>query len=167
MAGNVRPPKYGNRYGRRKVAEVINVIVTLNPTDAEIAQMTGVCEKTIYRWYQQEWFIDLLRIAYHRIYEPGNIILRQEYKKTVEALVKLRDDTLESAAVRLGAMRTLMEYSRLVHLTDQYDAKLKNLELKTIDAVDSGAIANGPETSDGSIQNNHEWWKDQPQDWQQ
>jgi hypothetical protein len=155
MAGNVRPPKYGNRYGRQKVEEVINLIVTANPTFAHITKMAGVCEKTLQRWYQQEWFLERLSLAYHRMYEPGNAILRQEYKNTVLALVNLRDNTSENSAVRLGAMRTLMEYSTNVHITDYYDEKLRKLEAKTIDAVP--VITSEPQW----VNNNNNWYADE------
>ena len=80
----------------------------------------------------------------------------------------MRDNPNVSDAVRLGAMRTLMEYASQVYMLDHYDKKLKQLEARTINAVDDGAIANVPETNDvPNAPITPEFWKDPPQDWQQ
>jgi hypothetical protein len=161
----IRPPKYGNHYSRRKVDEVIALIVLVNPPIDQISKKTGVSERQLYRWYKDDEFIERLNTARHNVYEPGNMVLRQEYKNTVLALVAMRDDKNVSDAVRLGAMRTLLEYGRMVDVNDYYAAKLAKLESKTIDATAQAIPVSdnaGPEWASNTPD-----WKDQPQDWQQ
>ena len=164
-----KQPRFGNHYGRRKVDEVISALI-MTPHVKSAAEKTGVNITTIYRWSKEESFKEKLRLAKREIFEDGYTLLRHEFTNTVKALVVLRDDLTTTDAIRLGAMRTLMEYGKQVDMMDHYDGKLEQLEARTINAFDDGAIANAPETnttSDGVIQNNAEFWKDPPQDWQQ
>lgn len=162
-----KQPRFGQHYGRRKVDEVISALI-LTPHVKAAAEKTGVNITTIYRWSKEESFKEKLRLAKREIFEDGYTLLRQEFTNTVCALVKMRDDPNISDAVRLGAMRTLMEYGSQVDMMDHYDGKLAQLEAKTIDAVDSAV----PETTTDNDGTNDGWinrtpdWKDQ-QDWQQ
>jgi hypothetical protein len=165
-------PRWGQGYSRLTVEKIIHILA--HTYDVELASKeTGVAERTINRWLQlDDKFNEKLHSAQLAIYQPGYTNLRVEFPKTVSALVKMRDNPNVSDAVRLGAMRTLMEYASQVYMLDHYDKKLKQLEARTINAVDDGAITTVPETSNApNTPNTPEWWKDplqdQPQDWQQ
>jgi hypothetical protein len=155
-------PRWGNGYSRLTVEKIINILA--HTYDVELASKeTGVAERTINRWLQLDVaFNEKLHSAQLEIYKPGYTDLRVEFPNTVRALVKMRDNPNVSDAVRLGAMRTLMEYASQVYMLDHYDKKLKQLEAKTINAVDAGV----PENNDEWASNTPDW-KDQPQDWQQ
>jgi len=162
----LKRPRWGNRYGRLKVDEVIRVLALTSSID-KATQETGVAARTIRHWLQADTaFKEQLRLAKREIFEPGYAELRVEFPKTVRALVEMRDNPNVSDAVRLGAMRTLMEYGQQVDMTDHYDGKLEELEAKTINAVVDTTDNSTNDNNDGWINRTPDW-KDQPQDWQQ
>jgi hypothetical protein len=159
-------PRWGQHYSSLKVDKVVSILV-LTADIQQASKETNVAVRTINRWLQQDnEFREKLRLAKRELFEPGYSELRIEFPKTVRALVKMRDDTNISDAVRLGAMRTLMEYGKQVDMMDHYDGKLEQLEAKTINAVETGVITQDSETNDEWTSNTPDW-KDQPQDWQQ
>lgn len=164
-------PRWGQHHSSLKIDKVITILALTS--DVELASKeTGVAVRTIHKWRQSDdEFKEKYRLAKRELFEPGYSELRVEFPKTVRALVKMRDDTNVSDAVRLGAMRTLMEYGKQVDMMDHYDGKLDQLEAKTINAIDSGAITNVPETNTSTawVSNTSDWkdTTDRSPDWDQ
>jgi hypothetical protein len=157
----------GPRQGRGKLRTEIVLAHLLTSTSVEeISSCTGISQRTIYRCLADAEFKKLFTEAKARILDSAILKLRNYAGDAVDTLYAIMKDQYAPYAARVSAARSIIEFAVETGQVQDLEAKLRDLEARTLDAV---VAESGRQLEDGN-HDNHNWnhqqeWKANGRDW--
>jgi hypothetical protein len=107
----------GEKFSRRKERAVQSLLTQSTLTEA--ARASGVCERTLRRWLQNEEFAERVRRERSASLESTVNLLRKSSGSAVEALQAVAGNKRSPAGARVSASRAILEFHyRGAELTD-------------------------------------------------
>lgn len=111
----------------RKKEAAISALLTTN-TVQEAAHATGIGERTLWRWLQDETFQEHYRAARREVVSQAVARLQQACTQAVQALAAVINDTESTAAARVSAAKTILEYAFKSVELEEIEVRLSEIE---------------------------------------